>query len=228
MSDFEILYQGFDAPIAALDCGRKCAPYNEGGIPFCCDTRHAVPTVYLEEWAYLSSKTDLWHLWQSDDPQETVHLQAETPDGQVLVACLGHTACQRNFRSLTCRAFPFYPYLDSRGTFLGLSYYLEYADRCWVANNLQVVTPTYVRQFVTTYERIFVHYPQEHENFAAHSAHTRQICFQKRRRIPLIHRNGRVYQISPRSERLRCVHPADLPRYGPYKIAAMLPFPDEV
>ena len=37
------LYEGFRAPIATLDCGKKCAPYN-GGAPFCCDTLHTAPT----------------------------------------------------------------------------------------------------------------------------------------------------------------------------------------
>ncbi|GAB4523577.1 MAG: hypothetical protein Fur0018_06410 [Anaerolineales bacterium] len=226
--NFETLYAGFGAPIAAFDCGAKCAPYNEGGIPFCCDTRHAVPTVYLAEWDYLRKHTDLWHPWQAETPQETAELQAETPDGQMLVACLGHRACQRGFRSLTCRAFPFFPYLNSQAEFLGLSYYWAYADRCWVANNLQVVSEVYVRQFVAAYERVFAYFPQERENFMVHCAYTRETFIRRRRRIPLLHRNGLTYQISPRTERLHPVRPEALPKYGPYKIAAWLSFPDEV
>ncbi len=226
--DFASLYAAFDAPLTALDCGEKCAPYNENGVPFCCDTRHAVPTAYREEWAYLRSHTDLWHLWEAETPGETAALQAETPEGQVLVECLGAAACRRGFRSVTCRAFPFFPYIDSQGNFLGMSYYWEYADRCWVVNNLQVVTPEYRRQFVRAYEHIFTRIPAERETFACHSAHMRRVFIRRRRRIPLLHRRGGVYQISPRSERLRRCRPEDLPRYGPYRIAAWLPFPDEL
>ncbi|RMF45208.1 MAG: hypothetical protein D6755_08345 [Anaerolineae bacterium] len=226
--NFSTLYAAFDAPVTALDCGEKCAPYNEHGVPFCCDTRHAVPTAYEEEWRYLCAHTDLWHLWQGPTPEETAELQAETPDGQVLVECLGAAACQREFRTITCRAFPFFPYLDSGGNFLGMSYYWEYADRCWVANNLQAVTPAYRRQFIEAYEQIFAHMPAEKETFARHSAYMRREFIRRRRRIPLLHRNGNVYQISPRSERLRRCRPEDLPKYGPYRIAAWLPFPDEM
>jgi len=66
-----MLYAAFAMPATDEDCGLRCAPYNEGGVPFCCDPRHAVPTAYREEWAYLQAHTDLWRLWQDDDPAET-------------------------------------------------------------------------------------------------------------------------------------------------------------
>ncbi len=140
---FDSLYADFQSPISTFDCGDRCAPHNEYGAPFCCDTRHAVPTAYESEWRYLQENTNLWHLWQADTPAETSRLQQETPPGQVLIECLGHPLCQRDYRSLTCRAFPFFPYLTSQGTFIGLSYYWEYEDRCWVISNFQVVNQTY-------------------------------------------------------------------------------------
>jgi hypothetical protein len=50
----------------------------------------------------------------------------------------------------------------------------------------------------------------------------------KRRAIPLLHRNGGTYKISPGSERLRKVAVDQLPKHGPYKLAASMPFPDEI
>jgi hypothetical protein len=225
---FSGLYARFEAPITALDCGKKCAPYNEHGVPFCCDTRHAVPVAYNQEWAYLNAKTDLWHIWQGADPEETRQLEDETPDGMVLIACLGHTLCQRGYRSLTCRAFPFFPYLDAEKEFLGLSYYWEYADRCWVISNLQVVSPEYRGQFVEAFEDLFAQMPQERESYARHSAHMRRVFLRQRRTIPLLHRDGCTYKISPRTGKLRQIDTASLPKYGPYRIMAQLPFPDEL
>jgi hypothetical protein len=49
-----------------------------------------------------------------------------------------------------------------------------------------------------------------------------------RRAIPLLHRNGHVYKVSPRNERIRHVQVESLPKFGPYKIAASMPFPDEM
>jgi hypothetical protein len=222
------LYAGFQAPITVLDCGKKCAPHNEHGVPFCCDTRHAVPTVYEAEWEYLSQNTDLWHIWQPEDPLELKQLQLETPEGMLLVECLGHRLCQRGFRSLTCRAFPFFPYLNTEKEFIGLSYYWEYEDRCWVISNLQVVTLEYRDQFIHTFERVFAEMPEERDAYARHSAHMRRLFIRQRRTIPLLTRDGLTYKISPRTEQMRQVSAGSLPKFGPYKVAALLPFPDEL
>lgn len=225
---FDSLYAGFHAPISALDCGKKCAPYNEGGAPFCCDTRHAVPTAYTAEWIYLQENTDLWHAWQGPTPSETERLQRQTPGGQVLIECQGHSLCQRSFRSLTCRSFPFFPYLSREGEFLGLSYYWEYEDRCWVISNLGVVTPEYRQSFFLTYERLFSLHPEERTNFRYHSSSMRRSFSRRRRAIPLLHRNGFFYKVSPGSGRQRRVAPHSLPKFGPYAVVSRLPFPDEV
>jgi hypothetical protein len=227
-NEFAAVYSSFQAPIAALNCGDKCAPFNERGVPFCCDTRHAVPTAYKSEWDYLKANTDLWHLWEAGDARETQELRQETPDNQVLVECLGHLRCQRGFRTLTCRAFPFFPYINREGEFLGLSYYWEFEERCWVISNMQVVSPEYRAQFCATYEDLFARMPDELENFHHHSNVMRRIFGRRHRTIPLLHRNGKIYKISPRSGRMRRILPEDLPKFGPYKIAAELPFPDEL
>ena len=226
--EFAGYYAGFDAPIAALDCGDFCAPHNEGGAPFCCDTRHAVPTAYQNEWVYLQDNTDLWHLWQPEDPAEIERLQEQAPDGQVLIECLGARYCQRNFRSITCRSFPFFPYLTRQGELLGLSYYWQYEDRCWVISNLKRVSPDYISQFVAFYETLFERSPQERENFRYHSGIMRRVFGRRHRAIPLLHRNGGCYKVTPRNGRLRRISAETLPAFGPYKIAAELPFPDEL
>jgi hypothetical protein len=232
-ADFADLYSRFQAPIAALDCGSKCAPYNERGVPFCCDTRHAVPTAYPAEWAYLQANTDLWHPFGSGPGEAgqapaAARLQAQAPAGHALIACLGHTQCQRGFRSIVCRAFPFFPYLSRAGEFLGLSYYWEYEDRCWVISNLRAVSPEYRLEFILAYDWLFEHLPEERETFRHHSNVMRQIFGRKRRSIPLLHRNGQAYKVTPRNGRLRRVAVESLPKFGPYRLAAALPFPEEV
>jgi hypothetical protein len=227
-AEFAALYARFQAPVATLDCGQKCAPYNEHGVPFCCDTGHTVPTAYLGEWEYLQENTDLWHLWSAADLQETARLRAQTPDGQLPVACKGAALCQRNFRTLACRSFPFFPYITREGAFTGLSYYWEYEDRCWVISNLQVVSPEYRGQFIALYDELFQRLPEELENFRQHSAAMRRVFSRHKRAIPLLHRNGGIYKISPRTGRLRRVTAGCLPKFGPYRVAATLPFPDEI
>ena len=227
-ADFAYLYVQFNAPITALDCGKKCAPYNEYGVPFCCDTGHAIPTAYQAELAYLQSNTDLWHPWEADDPVETEELRADTPEGQTLIECQGHRYCQRNFRSITCRAFPFFPYVTRQGEFLGLSYYWQYEDRCWVINHLEVVTPIYVQEFVSAYDWIFENVPGELENFRYHAGVMRRVFGRQKRGIPLLHRDGGVFMVTPKDGSLTPIDSANLPKFGPYEIAAQMPFPDEV
>lgn len=226
--DFTELYSQFQAPINALDCGQKCAPYNERGVPFCCDTRHAVPTAYDAEWAYLQENTDLWHLWEPTDLTDKTDLLAETPAGMTLIECLGHQLCQRGFRAITCRQFPFFPYLDSRGEFLGLAYYWEYETVCWVISNLQAVTVVYREQFMAVFDRIFQLMSGERENYQFHGKWARSIYAEKRKALSLLHRNGYAYKITPKNERMRRVSIEKLPKFGPYKIAAAMPFPDEL
>jgi len=225
--NFAHFYQHFNAPITAFDCGKKCAPYNENNVPFCCDTRHAVPTAYYAEWDYLKNNTDLWHVWQLDDDNETDRLRAEAPEGQVLIECQGHLLCQRNFRSIICRAFPFFPYLTREGDFIGLSYYWEYEDRCWVVNNLDAVTTEYVADFIAAFEKLFTHMPAERETFQYHSTIMRRLFGHRKRPLPLLHREGYPAEVITRTGEVRPVDPKKWPKYGPYDIAAELLFPDE-
>ena len=221
------LYAGFNAPIAALDCGKRCSPYNERGVPFCCDTHHAVPAASQSEWQYLQANTDLWKLWQPLDPVAGESLRAQLPQGGVLIACLGHHFCQRNFRSLTCRAFPFFPYFDRQGEFIGLSYYWEYEHRCWVISNLSIVSKEYLGEFIRAFEAVFERLPEEKASFAHFSVVMRRVFGRAKRAIPLLHRNGKLFKITPRNGRMRRVSVEKLPRYGVYKIAAAMPFWDE-
>ncbi len=219
--DIRGLYDGFDAPIAAFDCGQKCAPHNPGGKPFCCDICHAVPAAYRQEWAYLQPNTDLWHTWHGDecvqDPEDPARLLSETPEHMLLLACLGPDQCQRPYRALSCRQFPFFPYVSSSLQFLGLAYEWEFEVNCWVISNLQIVSDNYRRQFVRTFDRLFDLWPQEFNSYIALSEDMRSHFAGLRRRIPLLHRNGRAYLISPDSERMTGVPVERLPKFGPYR-----------
>ena len=226
--EFSEIYAHFHTPLAALDCGQRCAPYNEGGAPFCCDTRHVVPAAYFTEWDYLRLHTDLWHLWEGQTPAETDQLNALVPEDQLLIACKGYRLCQRTYRSLACRAFPFFPYLTRQGQFIGLSVYWEYEDRCWVINNLRAVSQLYREEFIQTFDRLFARLPEELEVFRQFSSRMRRVFGQRHSAIPLLHRNGGYYKVSPRTGRCRKTTPEKFRKAGPYKIAAKLPFPDEL
>lgn len=217
------LYDGFDAPIARLDCGQKCAPYNPSGKPFCCDICHAVPAVYKSEWAYLQPNTDLWHEWHGDECEnplsswERDRVRDETPENMILLACLGPDRCQRDFRALSCRQFPFFPYVTADYRFVGLAYEWEFEAKCWVISNLGRVSARYRQEFVRTYDELFALFQEEFDSYAAHSEEMRAHFLERKRRIPILHRNGGVYLLSPASERMVRVEAANLAKFGPYR-----------
>jgi hypothetical protein len=70
--------------------------------------------------------------------------------------------------------------------------------------------------------------PAEKTAFRHHCVIMRRIFGRKKRAITVLHRNGNIYKISPRSGRMRRIEPDKLPKYGPYKIASRLPYPDEL
>ncbi len=215
-------YSRFNSPITTLDCGRKCALHNPNGKPFCCDICHAVPAVYKSEWRYLEPKTDLWHKWRGDECEGTTsegraRIKADTPKNMILLACLGPDRCQRDFRALSCRQFPFFPYVTSDYRFLGLAYEWEFESKCWVISNLSQVTQEYRDEFVRTYDRLFALFQTELDAYAYHSEKMRTSFIEQKRRFPLLHRNGKTYLISPASEGMRLTSPEKLPRFGFYR-----------
>lgn len=204
--DIPAFYAGFNSPITLEDCGQYCSPHNPSGKPFCCDICQAVPVAYRQEWEYLSSHTNLWHEWRGDecstesvDPQE---MRSETPEHLMLLACLGPQFCQREYRASSCRQFPFFPYITSTFRFIGLAYYWDFEPSCWIISHLDRVTDLYRREFVDTYDEMFNQWPEEFESYAAMSEEMRDHFIRQKRRIPLLHRNGNAYLISPASEKL--------------------------
>lgn len=186
-----------------------------------------MPAVYSSEWSYYQDRTDLWQVWSYPDDVIYQGLLADTPEDMLLVECLGHKKCQRSFRSIVCRSFPFYPYFNSHSEYIGMTYYWEYEDRCWVISNLDVVSPEYQRQFIDAYSLIFQTFPAEMANFVSQSKHMHAVFANENRTIPLLHRDGKTYAIVPESEQLHLSQFGDFPKYGPYEIAASMPFPDE-
>jgi hypothetical protein len=212
--DFRQTYDHFDAAICDVDCGAMCAPHNPSGKPFCCDICQAVPALYDQEWAYLKQNTNLWKPWQGNECPETDEriqaLKEETPENMLLGACLGPQHCQRPYRAISCRQFPFFPYITEDFRFIGLAYEWAFEESCWVINNLQRVQFSYRQEFIATFDHIFDLWPDEMDSYANLSAEMREVFIGKRRRIPILHRNGKDYLLSPASD---TCHLTDLSQY---------------
>jgi hypothetical protein len=218
--DFRQFYDGFNASITSIDCGMMCAPHSPNHKPFCCDTCFAVPAVYRQEWAYLEKSTDLWHVWRGDEcttaPVDMAGMAAGMPKNMLLLACLGPHLCQRPYRSVSCRQFPFFPFVTSDYRFIGMAYDWEFEPTCWVISHLERVTPEYQSEAIAAHDKLFELWPDEMESYAARSEAMRFHFAALKRRIPILYRGGGLRMLSPHSQQLSKPGPRALRRFGPY------------
>lgn len=220
--DFEILYPRFNTPITDLDCGQKCAIHNSHGVPFCCDICHAIPAAYQSEWKFLRQNTNLWREWESTDCND-VELDAnnplsDLPDNMILLTCQGAKLCQRPYRALSCRQFPFFPYVTEDFRFIGLAYEWQFENECWIISHLEQVASTYRYEFIQTFDETFNLWPEEMENYANKSEEMRSVFSEKKRRIPILHRNGKNYLLNPLNDHIRITTFSQYQKFGPYQI----------
>jgi hypothetical protein len=209
------VYQDFQAPVSRFDCGRKCAPHN-GGEPVCCSTDHAIPIADKAEFELLRSRTDLWRRYTPNDAAARREVAGMHRDC-VAIECKGARHCERDNRTMACRAFPFFPYMTRAGEIVGLAYFWAFEDRCWVISNLAVVTTDFVRECIAAYEAVFAVDRLEYETNLRLSADMRRVFARSERIIPVIGRDGGYYAVEPRSHRLRPATPAEFPKFGPYQ-----------
>ena len=131
--------------------------------------------------------------------------------------CKGAAACERENRSLACRAFPFFPYITREGEIVGLAYYWVFEDRCWVISNLDIVTADFVGECLAAYETIFAEDKLEYETNKDLSADMRRVFTRWDRTIPVIGRDGGRLVVEPRTHVLRPALPGEFLRHGPYR-----------
>lgn len=214
-ADFKTVYDRFQANVSRFDCGRFCAPLNQGQ-PVCCDTGHAIPVVDKPEFELLKSRTDLWRRFKPQDANAR-QIVADLHKGCMAVECKGARFCERDNRTLACRAFPFYPYFNREGELLGLGTYWIFADRCWLISNMQVVERGFVREFIAAYEYVFQRDTEELDAMKRHSASHRRIATRTKQPIFLIGREGGYLKIMPRTHEVRKASEKELVKTGPYK-----------
>jgi hypothetical protein len=214
-ADFKAVYDRFQANVSRFDCGRFCAPLNNGQ-PVCCDTSHAIPVVDRPEFELLKSRSDLWHRYKPQDATAR-KIVNELHKDCVAVECKGARFCERDNRTLACRAFPFYPYFNRQGDLLGLGTYWIFADRCWLISNMQVVERDFVREFIAAYEYVFARDEEERDAMKRHSANHRRVATRNKQPILLIGREGGYLKVMPRTAEVRPATIKDMVKTGPYK-----------
>jgi len=181
-TNWAALYRRFTAPMCSFDCGSLCAEDN-GGIPACCNNDACAPIIYRDELRWLRSRTNVWRKRPArtdEDRREDAGIEKYI----VYATCRGVTQCSRTYRSLTCRFFPFEPYIERSGRFAGLTYVYRCADTCpIIRDDVHQVHQRYVNQSIRVWEAVFDAYPSEHELYQDESRKLRRSFTRKLRPI---------------------------------------------
>jgi hypothetical protein len=74
----------------------------------------------------------------------------------------------------------------------------------------------YRQEFIQTFDELFNFWPEEMESYAVKSEEMRSAFIQKRYRIPILHRNGKNYLLSPRNENIRITSAKNFRVFNPY------------
>ena len=196
--DFDRIYKKFQAPISKrYDCGQKCAPLN-AGIPVCCDHDRAVPIADKGEWDLLRKRTDLWSIYTPKNKTEEKEF-GDLAEGCQSIICKGAKFCERENRTIACRAFPFFPYFTNEKELFGLGYYGGCEGLCWVISNLTIVEKPFIDEMIAASESIFAKDKEEHDTYIGYSATMRGVFTKRNRKIPLLGRDGKLYWVLPGS-----------------------------
>ena len=121
--DYAVLYDRFKASVSRYDCGKYCAPLNNGE-PVCCTTGHAIPIMDKTEFKLLETRTDLWHKFKITNAADR-ELLSDMHKSCMAAECKGVRHCERDNRSFACRAFPFYPYITREDKLAMVGRYID-------------------------------------------------------------------------------------------------------
>ena len=216
--DFARLYERFNAPVCRFDCGKKCAPLNDGA-PVCCTTNDAVPVVHKAEFRLLQSRTDLWRRFKPYDAQ-TRKIVSELTASSCAIECKGAAFCERHNRTLACRAFPFFPYVTREREVIGLSIYWIFEDRCWMMSNLRLVEAPFVGECLDAWDMIFARDKEEWDTYVDYSATMRRVFSRWGRPIPVLERGASLLLVDPSTGEARPGGGNEYPKYGPFRSEA--------
>ena len=212
--DYAVLYDRFKASVSRYDCGKYCAPLNNGE-PVCCTTGHAIPIMDKTEFRLLRTRSDLWHKFKVTNASDR-ELLSDMHKTCMAAECKGARHCERDNRSFACRAFPFYPYITREDKVVGLATYWTFEDRCWLMSNMQVVEQDFIEEFIIAYEMVFAKDTYERKVMRDQSANHRRQFSRLGRIIPLIGREGGFFKVMPYTGEIRPAKITEFKKQGPF------------
>ncbi|MBN1556792.1 MAG: hypothetical protein JW951_01450 [Lentisphaerae bacterium] len=161
-------YRLLSVRMTDFDCGALCAPRN-GGVPYCCDSRHVTPILFRREFAWQRRLGPFWKKMPIESPADR-RMVEEICDYNIFAVCPGPARCRRSRRALVCRTYPFEPHVDNNGRVLGLVYQDERNTGCALSGKPRSrYNPVYLRNALIVWREILAAIPEERELYTAES-----------------------------------------------------------
>lgn len=165
-----------------FDCGKLCAPRNEG-IPHCCDRESVIPVLFSEEYSWHRKKDRFWKRMpvKTKDDREFV---SDSYPYYVFSVCPGPAQCLRSRRSLNCMTFPFEPHVNRDGRVVGLIYQDQENGQCALKGKpLKTYNPVYIANAITFWQEMIDAIPDEKDLYIHESKHRERSCKRKGKKL---------------------------------------------
>lgn len=151
-----------------FDCGRLCAPKNEG-IPYCCSNEDVVPILFHEEYRWHRNNGRFWKRMPPKSREIRKFIE-ESEDYYVFSQCPGPEDCVRSKRSLNCMTFPLEPHVNADGEVQGLAYVNTGRRDCpLIGRSRKTFNPVYISNSLIFWRELFELYPEEQELYMQES-----------------------------------------------------------
>ncbi len=171
-------YRLLSVRMTDFDCGSKCAPENNG-VPYCCDREQVTPVLFRDEYRWHRKRGAFWKKMPIKTKKDK-KLVEETCTYNVFSLCPGGESCRRTLRSLSCRMFPFEPFLDEGGTVTGLVYQDGENERCpLVGKPRRLYNQAYISNAIRVWQELVDTFPEEKEMYLRESRRRKRLATRK-------------------------------------------------
>jgi len=157
-------YRLLSVKMIDFDCGKLCAPGNNG-IPVCCENDYVVPILFHEEFRWHRTRSEFWKRMPPKNRTIRKFID-ESASYYVFSQCPGPAGCRRSRRSLNCMTFPLEPYVNTDGEIEGLMYINGTSSSCpLIGKPKKLFNPLYISNSITFWKELFAAYPEERETY---------------------------------------------------------------
>jgi hypothetical protein len=162
------LYRLLSVRMTDFDCGKRCAPQNNG-VPYCCDREKVIPVLFKDEYQWHRLQGVFWGKMPVQTKSDR-KLVEESCSYNVFAVCPGVQSCRRTARSLTCRLFPFEPFIDSKGYVKGLVYQSGDKGSCSLMEKPQhMYNQMYIRNATRVWQELVDTFPEDKDLYIRES-----------------------------------------------------------